>query len=306
LADALGFEKAALGHEHGLLRFQFGLDLLDHLVHSLAGRDVVGGGENGDLGGLVEDFAGQRVHEADSLDGIAEELNPGDDLLVFRLDFQGVAADAEGASVEGDLVAGELHRNELFEGFGKVESGVRFEGDDGFSVFAGRAEAVDAADGSDHNDVAALEERVGGGVAQSLNFLVRTGVFFDIQVRAGDVGFGLVVVVVRDEVLDRVIRKECAELLAKLGGEGLVVGKNQRGALGFCDDARHRIRFSRSGGAEKGLESVPGFEAIDEAGNRGGLVAARGEVRRQPQRFVVLDDGHLSISLLWIRRFRER
>ena len=41
--------------------------------------------------------------------------------------------------------------------------------------------------------------------------------------RRGHVGLGLVVVVVGDEVLDRVVREELAELAVQLRGERLVV-----------------------------------------------------------------------------------
>ena len=50
----------------------------------------------------------------------------------------------------------------------------------------------------------------------------------DVGVRLRDVGLGLVVVVVGDEVLDRVLREEGLELLVELGGQGLVVGQDQR------------------------------------------------------------------------------
>ena len=44
-----------------------------------------------------------------------------------------------------------------------------------------------------------------------------------------DVRLGLVVVVVRDEVLDRVLGEELPQLAVELGGQGLVVGEDQRG-----------------------------------------------------------------------------
>jgi hypothetical protein len=49
------------------------------------------------------------------------------------------------------------------------------------------------------------------------------------------IGFGLVVVVVADEVLDRVVGEQRLELAVELGGQRLVVGQDQRGALGAGD-----------------------------------------------------------------------
>ena len=56
--------------------------------------------------------------------------------------------------------------------------------------------------------------------------------FSMIGVGARDVGLGLVVVVVGDEVLDRVVGEEVLELAVELGGERLVGGEDEGGALG--------------------------------------------------------------------------
>ena len=71
----------------------------------------------------------------------------------------------------------------------------------------GRTEAVDAADAGDDDAVAALEQRAGGREAQLVQLVVDGGFFFDVDVARRDVGFRLIVVVVADEVLDRVVRE---------------------------------------------------------------------------------------------------
>ena len=50
----------------------------------------------------------------------------------------------------------------------------------------------------------------------------------------GQVRLGLVVVEVADEVLDRVLREELAELGVELRGERLVVGEDQRRPVGLA------------------------------------------------------------------------
>ena len=76
-----------------------------------------------------------------------------------------------------------------------------------------------------------VEQGAGGGVAQAVDVLVDGGVLLDVGVGLGDVGLGLVVVVVADEVLDRVVGEEVLELAVELGGQGLVVGDDQGGPV---------------------------------------------------------------------------
>ena len=70
------------------------------------------------------------------------------------------------------------------------------------------AEAVDAGDAGHDDDIPPLQEGVGRRVAQLVDLLVDRGVLLDVGVRAGDVGLGLVVVVITDEILDGVFREE--------------------------------------------------------------------------------------------------
>jgi hypothetical protein len=81
----------------------------------------------------------------------------------------------------------------------------------------GGGQAVDAGDAGDHDHVAPREERAGGGESEALDLLVDGAVLLDVGIRARDVGLGLVVVEVADEILDGVVRKELAELRVELG-----------------------------------------------------------------------------------------
>ena len=61
----------------------------------------------------------------------------------------------------------------------------------------------------------------------------RERVLLDVEVGLRDVRLGLVVVVVGDEVLDRVVREELPELVAELRGERLVVRDHERRRCSF-------------------------------------------------------------------------
>ena len=62
---------------------------------------------------------------------------------------------------------------------------------------------------------------------RSMSSLMRR-VLLDVRVRRRHVGLGLVVVVVRDEVLDGVVREELLELAVELRRQRLVVRDDQR------------------------------------------------------------------------------
>src|ERR1019366_10351321 len=108
--------------------------------------------------------------------------------------------------------------------------------------------------------VAALEERAGGGEAELVELLVDRGFLLDEEVAGGDVGLGLVVVVVGDEVLDGVVGEEMLELVVELGGEGLVVREDERGTLHGFDDLRHGEGLAGTGDAEQDLILLAGGE----------------------------------------------
>ena len=95
-------------------------------------------------------------------------------------------------------------------------------------VVLGLADAVDRADRGDDDDVAPLEHALGRRQAHLLDVLVDRAVLLDEQVALRHVGLGLVVVVVADEVLDRVLREELAELAVELRRERLVRREHDR------------------------------------------------------------------------------
>ena len=123
--------------------------------------------------------------------------------------------------------------------------------EDGRAVVDRRAEAVDARHRGDDDHVAALEQGVGRGVAQPVDLVVARRVLLDVGVAARQVRLGLVVVEVADEVLDRVVGEELAELGVQLGGERLVVGEDERRPVGVLDDLGQRERLARAGRPEQ-------------------------------------------------------
>jgi len=115
-------------------------------------------------------------------------------------------------------------------------------------------------------------------VAQLVNLVVDVRVLLDVGVGARDVGLRLVVVVVADEVLDCVVRKELLELAVELRGQGLVGREHQSRALHCLDHVGHGERLARAGHAEQGLLVVAALEPLDQLGDGLRLVAGRSEI----------------------------
>ena len=145
-------------------------------------------------------------------------------------------------------------------------------------VFARATQTVNAAHGSDDDDIAAGEEVCRCAQAELVDFVVDACVFFDERVRVRNVRFGLEVVVIADEVFHRVVREERLEFLVKLGGQRFVVREDERWLADILDDVCHRECFAGARHAEERLELFAVFETFSQFFNGLRLVAG-GAVR---------------------------
>src|SRR6202011_1509535 len=89
-------------------------------------------------------------------------------------------------------------------------------------VFLRRAQAVNAGNGGNDDGVPPGEQGISGRVPEPLHLGVYRGVFLDVGVGLRDVRFRLVIVVVGDEILDRVVGQHLAQLVGELGGERFI------------------------------------------------------------------------------------
>ena len=117
------------------------------------------------------------------------------------------------------------------------------------------ADTVNGGHGGDDNHVVARHQVFGGGKAHLLDVFVDRAVLFDEQIAAGHIGFGLVIVVVGDEIFHRVFREKLAHFGVELGGKGFVMRHDDGRATALRDDVRHGVGFARTGYAEQGLIS---------------------------------------------------
>ena len=136
-----------------------------------------------------------------------------------------------------------------------------------------RAQAEDAGDGGDEQHIVAADQIARGRQAQAIQIIISAGIFFDVDIALRDVRFGLVVIVIADEISDRVVGKQFLEFLIKLGGERFVVADHQRRPVDAGDGVGHREGLARAGDAHERLEFLPLLDAGDELVDRLRLIA---------------------------------
>ena len=235
-------------------------------------------------------FAGQRVERGQRVHLVAEQLDAQALLFIRRIDLDDVPTDPEGAAGELVVVTLVLDLDQLAQHLIAIDALPPLERQHHAVVRLRRAKTVDARHAGDDDDVAALEERSGGGEPHPIDLVVDRRFLLDVRVGGRNVRFGLVVVVVADEVFHRVVGKEPSEFLKELGGECLVVRHHQRRPVHARDRLRHREGLPRPGHAQQHLMRVAAVEPIDQLSNRPRLVAGQHEVGDESE--AVVDGGH--------------
>ena len=268
---------------------QLGLDGLDGPLHGLVAGHVVGGGEHDQLLDLLPDVAGEGVEAADPLHLVAEQLDAHGLLLVGGVELDGVAPHPEVAPGEHGVVAVVVEVHQLAQQVALVDGVAGAHHEDPLAVLLGRPQAVDARHRRHHDDVAPQQQARGGGVAEPVDLVVDRRVLLDVGVGGREVRLGLVVVVVRHEVLDPVVREQLLQLGRQLGRQGLVGLDDEGGALDRLDRPGDGGGLAAAGDAEQGLVAVAALDALGQqtrwpaagrpAGRSGVTTSSRGTVR---------------------------
>ena len=242
LLDALGLHQLVLAVEVGHPLLQLLVDLLDGGVHLLLGGDVVGGRPDGNVVQPPDGRAGDHVDLAEPVNLVAEELHPdGGVLPIGRPHLHRVPPDPESVALKGHIVAPVPDGHQPLEQFLPLDDHANPQGHHHGREILRLTQPVDAGHGGHHDHVPPLQQGGGGRQAQPADLLVDGRVLLNEGISVGDIGLGLIVVVVGDKVLHRVVGEELPELRAQLGGQRLVVGQHQGGPLHLLDDLGHGI-----------------------------------------------------------------
>ena len=251
---------------------------------------------------LAVNLARRHVELDDALHLVAEHLDAHAAVVVARReDLDHIAAHAEPSALEGNIVALVADRDELLQNRFARNRLPLVHGEHHLMIALRRAETVDTGHARDDDDIAPLEQRTGRGVTQLINLVVDGSILLDVGVRLGNVGFGLVVVVVADEVADVIVGKERLELTRQLRREGLVVCDDERWTLHALDDLCHRIGLARARRTEQYLRRHPVLDAARKIRNRLRLVAHRLKRCNDLERDLLLKDRRIEF---WNHRHR--
>jgi len=285
LLEPLGFQQPVARLEEGQALAQLLLDGHHRALELLGRRHVMAGRVDVHLGQALEHRALEGVDAVDRLHHVAPQLDAqGVRLLVGGEDLDHVAAHAEGAAVEVVVVALVLHGHQPPHDLVAVE-GLPFPHRQvHLLVGLGRADAVDARDGGHHHHVAPLEQRARRRVAHAVDLVVDERVLLDVRVRLRDVGLGLVVVVIRHEIFDRIVGKERFEFTEQLSGQGLVGREHQRRPPGIGDQVGDRVRLAGAGDAAQDGVAAPVHDEAREVLDGARLVSAGLVLGGQPER----------------------
>ena len=127
----------------------------------------------------------------------------------------------------------------------------------------GIAHAIDATHRCHHNHISAAgEQRSDRAEAQAVDFLVDLQVFFYVFVGGGNVGFGLIIVVVRHKIVHRVFGEKGFEFTIELGGKRFVVRQNERRFFRTLNNVRHSERLAGARHPEQRLVGHPCHHAV--------------------------------------------
>ena len=301
VAKPLGFKQHSPLLEFSEADGQFLLDAADCLKHGRSRCHIVRIRVDAHRFDLSAPFPCQRIDLHDLLDLVAEEADsPGPVLEMGWPDIEGVAAQAEASPVKEIVVSTVLERDEFARDLARLEALVMADIEPHGGVRFHRSDAVDAGDGSHDQNVVPLHQCAGSRVAHAVDLLVDLGFLLDVGVRARNIGFRLVVVVIGYEVLDRVVGKERLELAVELRGEGLVVCQHDCGPLRGLYDLGHGVGLAGSRRTEKNLIPVSTLDSLDQFGNGLGLVALGLQVARKLERLSAFEFSILH----WRTNFR--
>ncbi len=188
-----------------------------------------------------------RIKTLNGLNTIAPERNPAGNIVVGQVNVHHIPPYTESSSFKIIFVPGIQSVHQSVQQPVEIVSFSCFQGDGvrmeilriAYSIQTGNA-------GHDKYVTSAAQQRGRSAQPKFFNFIVNAQVFFYIDIRYRQIRLGLVVIIIRDKILDCIFREKTFELRIKLGRKCFIVAYDQRGPLQLFHDIGHGKCFSRT------------------------------------------------------------
>ena len=277
LLKALGLQAFAYALEVFHLLNKVVLDLEDGPVSLLARGDKVLGGVDGDLGQMLVCCARNRVNQGNIFYFVAEELNAYGLVRSAQEYIYYISAHAKGAALEVGLSTAVQTLDQKIQQAGQAAL-LSFTHHHRLGVEVFRiAYAVQARHAGNDNYIPAAGHQCRCRTkAQFVYLLIDAKVLFYIGIGTWNVCLRLIIIIIGDKVLYGIVREKGLEFSVKLGGQGLVMAKDQGGTLQFFNHIGHGEGLAGTRNAKKGYCVGALFKGFAKAFDGCGLVSGRG------------------------------
>ena len=142
-------------------------------------------------------------------------------------------------------------------------------------IFVAITDAIDTRHRRHNNAIRAFDQAFGRRQAHLLDVLIDRRILLDEEITTRHIRLGLVVIVIRDKILDRVFREELPELGIKLGRQRLVRGQDQCRPTAPGNHIGHGVGLARACHTQQRLVGQPVLQPFHQLGNRCRLVTGR-------------------------------
>ena len=257
-ANALGLDKFALALKLCDSRFQLAPDASHRGSELVVRGDELLGRKKSECRKRGAGMSRQGVKHADPVDFIAKKLHPHSLVIILRrVNLHHIPTNPEFSSTKGDIISLVEHLNNFFQEFLTADALAGLDRDKHLEIIFWRRETIDTRNAGHDNRVPARQQRTHGREPEALDLFIDRGVFFDVSVRAGDVGLRLVVVEVTHKILDRIVWEELLEFAVELRGERLVVRHDERRPPQILNHIRNSECLARSRDTKERLVKIP-------------------------------------------------
>ena len=168
-------------------------------------------------------FTGQRIKTAELLYLLSKKLNTnGETFGLGRENINNITTHTKISPSQLDIIAGVLQLCKSAQDLTLIAKTALTQVQDHPMIGRRVAQPIDRRNRGNNDDVVTLQDRLGGGKAHLINMLVNRCVFFDEGIACRNVGFRLVIIIIRNKILNRIAWEKLPHLGIKLGSQSFV------------------------------------------------------------------------------------